>query len=157
MTIEDSVYDYIEAARDAAIEGDALYQAELHDTVYQTIQQDYGVRIGDCESQPSPLPGGLAMEEFDADLVVVCFARVAGPDKTDRRAARNQARGLMLAVAKLFYDDLSMGGRVRDALVGRCKRGWDSSTEDDEYAVVNIPLIVNRTGQQIDRFDRYER
>ena len=154
MTIEDAVFDYLGAAISAAPNGTALYQAELHGTVYEKIKKNFGVRVGDCESDVAPLAGGGAAEEFDASLIVVIFARVEGADKSARRPARNKAREMMLAVAKLFQDDPSMGGRVRDSLVGRCARGFDSLTNADEYAVVNMPLLVNMSGHQLDAESR---
>ena len=38
----------------------------------------------------------------------------------------------MLAVAKLFLADTTMGGRVRDVLLRRAARGFDSLTGADE-------------------------
>ena len=153
MTIEDAVHEVLATAIGTAAEGDPLYKAELHDTVYQTITQDYGVRVGDCESDLAPLAGGEEMGEFDAMLTIVCFARVEGADKTERKAARAKARSLMLAIAKILFNDPTLNGQVRDARVLRAKRGFDSITDADDYAVANLPLIVNETGQQID-FER---
>lgn len=148
MTIEDATLTLIQDAVDAAEEGDVLFEAEVRDD-YQTITKDYGVIIGDCTSDVAPLAGG-AMAEFDALLIVVCFARVVGSDKTERAGARNKARALMLAVAGLFTNDPMMGGEVRDSRVLRCRRGFDSITSADVYAVAHVPLVVNETGQQVD-------
>lgn len=148
MTIEDSTHDFIAEAVGAAEEGSAFFDAELHDTVY-TSMGEYGVRIGDCESDVAPLPGDEGMEEFDAELSLYCFARIAGEEKADRKAARNKARGLMLAVAGLFFDDTTMGGRVRDVLVRRCVRGYTDQGAD-VFAVAVVPLVVNGTGQLLE-------
>lgn len=148
MTPEDAIDEYLTAAAEAAAEGQLLFGAEVHDTVYSTIS-DFGFRLSDCESDPAPLPEGDGMDEFDAQLTLVCFSRVAGQDRTDRKAARDKARALMLAAAQLFFDDTTAGGRVRDVLVGRCRRGFDTEG-DDIYAVVNMPLTINGTGQLID-------
>jgi hypothetical protein len=149
VTIEDAIFEYVDAAVTAAQEGSALYLAELHGTVYESMTKDYGIRIGDCESDLAPLAGGEAMEEFDALVTIVIFWRVVGADKSARRPARDNARALALATAKLFFDDPTMGGRVRDSLVGTCVRGYDSIEGADEYAVVNMPLLVNMSGQQL--------
>ena len=149
MSIEDAIDEFIEEAINAAQAGDPLHGADLHDTVYLKITKDYGVRIGDCESSISLLPGGGA-EEFDADVTLVFYSRVIGQDKSQRKAARNQARSLALAVASLFLIDPSMGGRVRDCILGRLKRGYDSLADADSYAVGNLPLTVNFTGQQLE-------
>lgn len=148
MTIEDAALEFIQAAVAGAANDSPLYGAEVKDD-YQTIEKDFGVIIGDCTSDVAPKPGG-AMAEFDALLIVVCFARVVGSDKTERRDARNKARALMLAVAGLFNNDPMMNGQVRDSRVLRCRRGFDSITSADVYAVAHVPLIVNETGQQAD-------
>jgi hypothetical protein len=148
VTIEDAAEDFIQAAVDAAEEGNVLFQAEVKDD-YQTITKDYGVIVGDCTSDVAPLAGG-AMGEFDALLIMVCFARVVGSDKTERKAARNKARELMLAVAGLFTNDPMMNGQVRDSRVLRCRRGFDSITSADVYAVAHVPVVINETGQQTD-------
>ena len=148
MTIEDATLEFLQAAVDAAVEGDLLFGAEVKDD-YQTISKDYGFIIGDCNSVVAPKPGG-EMGEFDALLIIVCFARVVGSDKTERKDARNKARELMLVAAGLFSRDPMMGGKVRDSRVLRCRRGFDSITSADVYAVAHVPLIVNETGQQVD-------
>ncbi|HEV7374485.1 MAG TPA: hypothetical protein VGN95_07200 [Pyrinomonadaceae bacterium] len=150
MSIEDATLDFIQGAVDVAVEGDALFNAAVKDD-YQTIKddEDFGVIIGECTADLAPMPGG-AMAEWDALLTIVCFARVVGVDKTERKAARNKARELMLAVAGLFFGDPMMNGQVRDSQVLRCRRGFDSITRAEPYAVANLPLIVNSTGQQID-------
>lgn len=148
MTIEDATHEFISEAVEAAAEGSPLFGAELHDTVYTSIQE-YGVRIGDCESDVAPLPGGEGMEEFDAELALYCFARIAGEEKSDRKAARNKARGLMLAVAGLFFGNTTMGGRVSDVLVRRCVRGY-TDQGGDVFALAIVPLVVNGTGQLLE-------
>jgi hypothetical protein len=149
MTPEDAIVEMLEAAVAAAAQGTPLYQAEVQDTVYQQIEQDYGVRVGDCASQVAPSAGGEEMEEFDAQLTLVAYSRIAGTDKTDRKAARNDARALALAVAKLFFDDNTIGGNVRDARVMKMRRGYDSITGGETYAVANLDLLINETGQQL--------
>lgn len=151
-TIEDAVADFIREAVDAAAEGKTLHGAEVHDTVYTQIG-DYGYRVGDCTSDVAPVNGDEEgedddeqMDEWDARLTLVCFALVGGADQSDRKAARTKARKLMLAVCARFAKDTTAGGRLRDVLVGRCKRGFDLEG-DNVYAVANVPLHVNGTGQ----------
>jgi len=150
VTIEDAVHEFIQEAIEAAQDGDVLFNAELHDNAYLTITKDSGIRLGDCTSDAAPLPGGEEMAEFDAYLPICFFSRIEGTDKTDRKAARNKARALWFAVALLFHNDRTLGGRVRDIIMRRAVTGYDSITDGDFYAVVNLPLIVNSTGQQLE-------
>jgi hypothetical protein len=145
----------VEAATEADVDGDVLVGAALHDTVYGDISGDaFGVRIGDCDAECAPLPEGEGMEEFDARLRVVVFARVDGTETADRATARAKARALWLRVAGLFFDDTTMGGRVRDVLLRRAQRGFDEEG-GNLYAVVSMPLLVNGTGQLLDREESY--
>lgn len=150
---EDAAFDLIEAAIGTAVAGDVLYGAELLDNPDDNITQDYGVSIGECDGADiAPNRGGDEMDEFDAMFVLVAYARVAGTDKTDkaaRRSARGKARAIGLEVAKLFYKNRTMNGQVRNSRVLRGKRGFDSLESGEVYAVVNLPLIVNETGRQI--------
>jgi hypothetical protein len=150
--IEDRLHEFLQEAVDAAEEGHTLHGAENHDTVYTSIGE-FGYRIGDCNADVAPLPDGEGMDEFDARLFLICFARVAGQDKTERKAARAKARALHLAAGQLFFGDTTMGGRVGDVLMKRGRRGFDLEN-DDVYAVVNIPLLINGTGQLIDDEER---
>lgn len=150
MTPEDAIAEMFAAAVEAADEGTTLYKAEVQDTVYQAIKTDRGVRVGDCVSDVAPSFGGETVEEFDARVPLVCYSRVVGTDKTNRKAARDDARALALAVAKLFFDDPTIGGSVRDSRVLKMVRGFDSLAGADVYAVANLDLIINETGQQLE-------
>jgi hypothetical protein len=147
MSVEASTFAFLEEAVAGAAQGTALAGAELHDTTYEVIKTDYGVRIGDCVSEFAPLPGGDLVDEFDGLVTLICFARVVGPDKTHRHAAREKSLDISKAVAKLFLDDPSMNGRVRDSRVLWAARGYDSIGAEP-YAVCRLQMIVNETGQQ---------
>jgi hypothetical protein len=151
-TIEDVVEEFLQDAVDAADEDDTLHGAEVRDD-WQTITKDFGYIVGDCIANPAPIPGG-EMGEFDALLIVVSFARVVGQDKTERKAARRKARALYLRAAKMLGLNPQMNSTVRDSRILRCRRGFDSISSADVYAVVHMPLIVNETGQQVDEEGR---
>lgn len=157
--IEAHVYDFLEAEIAAINEAEeefgeddehsALFGAELHRHIYQKFddQSWFGLRIGNGESILAPNPGATEMEEFDGDVTLVTFARIKESDHSDVEVARTKAFALAKAVAKLFIDDdgVTMGGRVNDARVMRCPRGfdeWNSSL----YAVCNMPMLINDTG-----------
>ncbi|MBD0370326.1 MAG: hypothetical protein ICV60_05785 [Pyrinomonadaceae bacterium] len=153
MPPEDAAFDLLEASINGAVEGDVLYGAELLDNADDNITKDYGLSIGDCDGADiAPLRGGQGMEEYDAIFILVAFARVAGTDKSDktaRRAARAQARALGLEAAKVFHKNKTMNGQVKNSRILRGKRGFDSLESGEVYAVVNLPLIVNETGRQL--------
>ena len=147
MSVENDTFEFLEEAVAAVALDNALQGIEVHETVYQTIKTDRGVRVGNGESQLAPLPGGGAIEEFDCLLSLVCYSRVIGADKTDRVMARDQAMDIAKAVSMLFLTDPSMGGRVRDSRVLKARRGFDS-IGSQPFAVCELQMVVNETGQQ---------
>ena len=157
MPPEDAAFDLLETNINAAVEGTVLYGAELLDNPDDNITKDYGLSIGDCDGADiAPLRGGEGMEEFDAIFMLITYARVAGTDKADkvaRRAARAQARALGLEVAKVFHNNKTMNGQVKNSRVLRGTRGFDSLESGELYAVVNLPLIVNETGRQLQKHE----
>jgi hypothetical protein len=142
---EDLVFDFIEENANAAIAGEPLFEAELHDTLYRPIKKRYGIRVGDGDSELSPTPGGEELAEFNGVVPIVIYSAVTGPDRSDRKDARAKMMDVAKAVAKLFLDDPTMGGRVTDSRVKSCPRGWDSYN-DIPYSVANMVLLVNETG-----------
>ncbi len=153
-TIEDVVEEFLQGAVAAAVDGDVLFGAEVKDE-WSEIEADFGFIVGDCTASPAFAPGAV-MSEFDAVLIVVAFARVVGQDKSVRKPARQKARALYLKAAEIFGLDPQMNTSVRDSRIRRCRRGFDSISSADTYAVVHMPLIVNETGQDVDADGGYE-
>ncbi len=143
--IEDLVYDFLKETIDAAQSGEPLFGAELHDTVFRRIEKEYCIRVGDAESDLAPSPGADEELEFDGVVPLVILSVVSGPNRSDRKAARTRMIKLSKALAKLFHDDPTMGGRVNDSRVTRWPRGWDS-IESKPYSISNAVLLVNETG-----------
>lgn len=146
--IEVSVFEFLDAAvNDAAVES-PLEGIAVHDTVYRPIEknQPNGVRISDCVSTIAPEPGG-GMKEYDAELVLACFAKIEGADKKQRQDALKKVFEIQTAVIELLYSDGSLGGRVCDVLIRRSPRSFDVF-EGNPYAVAMIPLVVNPSGSE---------
>lgn len=144
--VEIALYDFLRESFDAASPGTDLFELELHDTIYQKIKTDNGVRIGEAESDWSPVGAG-ELKEFDAQLMVVCFSRIVGTDKTERQAALQKVFNIHRAVVGLIFQSPSLGGRVCDnTLILRAARGYDAISSDP-YAVVNQPLVFNLSGE----------
>jgi hypothetical protein len=146
--IEDLIYDFLAENIAAAPNDSPLFEAELHDTVYRVITQEYGIRIGDGSSELVPNPGATEIQEVNGVVPIVIFSVVTGADRADRKDARGRMIGLAKAVSKLFLDDPMMNGRVNDSRIKSAPRGWDS-IESKPYSVANMHLLVNETGGQL--------
>ena len=154
LAIEDRVLDFLEEeiealADDADPVVGVLFEAQLIDSPYATIEKEFGVAVDDADSEFAPTPGATDIEEFDGDVTLIIWSAITGNDRTQRRAARTKAIALTKAVAKLFLDDPTMGGRVNDARVLRCRRGW-AKIQTVNYSIMNVPLLVNETGVSVD-------
>lgn len=146
LAVEDRTIAYLQEQRDAIDEeADLLFELEILDSPYAKITKDYGVQVDDANSDLAPLPGGDELEEFDADLILIVYSRVDGPDYSDRKSARTRAIDLGKRLGQLFLSDPTMNGRVQDSRMLRCTRGW-ASIKSVPYAIVNVPLLVNETG-----------
>lgn len=135
------VFDFFTAAIAAAVSGDVLFGVQLHDTQWQTITKPKGIRISEAVSELAPGVDGV-WKEFDADLIVTCWVRVGGVDKTERQSALIELGKLQEKVTQLMFEDTTLGGRVCDLLINKAGRGYDVY-DGDPYAVVNIPVRIN--------------
>jgi|GEM_PF-3532568 len=140
------LYEYLAEQIDAAVCGDVLYKAELHDTPYQRITGDRGVRISEAVSEFAPGPE-MKPAEFDAAIIITCFSRVKGVEKTARQPALQDVFDLSAAVFALLTTDFTLGGRVCDLVVHESSRGYDTYN-GEPYAVSNIPITINPSGTQ---------
>ena len=143
MSVETGLYNTLETAIADAEEGDALFDAELHNTLYERITKEYGVRIGDANFDLSPAPGG-AIEEWDVLGMIQIFAQ-AGEDPAKQIAAREKVRALVIAVAQVLFDNVTLGGAVNDSRILGGQRGW-ANVQTVRHAVADLHLIANETG-----------
>lgn len=146
--IEELIFEFLEPVI-AAAQSDSnnpLYGVELHDTEYRPITDEHHdyVQIGSCDSELAPNPGATEMLEFDANVILICLAKVLGKERSDRHAARKRVVAITKAVAQLFCEDPTMGDRVNLCRVMRCPRDW-ASVNSNPYAVANVPLLVNES------------
>jgi hypothetical protein len=144
ISSEHQLYFFLQAAIGAALTDDPLHGIELHDTEHQVITRDRGLRIGDGRSQLAPRADGT-LGEFDAQVELTCFVRVAGSDKTERLSARDGVIELAAAVAARFFADQTLGGRVCDLQIGAIRREF-ASINGQPFALARVPLTINPTG-----------
>ncbi len=145
IPVEDLTEEFLEESIAAAPNGSLLKSIELRDTVFKKIEQDDGVAIGFGESDFSP-NGADEVQEYDAVVVLVCYSKILGTNKTERKEARRKAFQISRAVAKLFFDSPKMNGRVCKSRVLTAARGFDSFNSAP-YAVVNMPIVFNESGE----------
>lgn len=144
MSVETALYTVLAAAIAAAEPGDPLFEAEVHATLYERITKPFGVRIGDASFDLSPAPGG-AIEEFDILGMVQIFARADSDNPAVITAARERVREMVIAVAQLLFDDVTLGGEVNDSRILGGQRGW-ANVQTIRHSVAELHLIANETG-----------
>lgn len=139
------LFEFLTERIKAAASGDVLFEIELHDTVWQSITRESGIRISDVICEMAPEPGG-GMKEWDVHIELACFAKVEGNDKKQRQPAMLRAFQLQQAVCKLLVQYQDLNGRVCDVLVRRGSRGYDTF-DSNPYAVGSVPLVINPSGK----------
>lgn len=142
--VEILLFEFFDERIAAAVSGDGFLGLELHDTVYQSITKPDGIRISSCVSFPAQ--GASAEKEIDAEMVIVCYSKVLGKNKKDRRDALQKVFEIELAVINALDEDQTLGGRVCDILRKRTPRDYDV-LDGDPYAIANIPILINPSGQ----------
>lgn len=147
--VEILVYEFLEEEIAASATDSVLYSLELHDTIFQKIKTNRGVRISDCISTFSPY--GTDEKEYDAIVTLACFVRVEGKEKTNRQPALAAVFDIQKALYALFRAKSDLNSRVCDSLLQRGARGYDA-LDGEPFAVANIPLVINPTGASYTNF-----
>jgi hypothetical protein len=141
---EIQIFDFLTDKVAASVAGDIIYGIELHDTVYQAITKDRGVRVSDAVGDFSPGPE-MVEKEYDVFVELACFSRVGGQDVTARQPALIDVFNLQKEIYRIIREDSTLGGRVCDSLLIRGARGYDTF-DSEPYAVGNVRLIINPSG-----------
>jgi len=144
VSVETAIYTALAAAIAAAAEGEALFAAELHNTIYEPITKPFGLRVGDTNCDLAPGPGG-PVEEWDVLGMVQIFALVNGDTAEAQIAAREKVRALGLKTAEVLLADTTLGHTVNDSRILGGERGW-ANVQGSRYAAAHLHLIANETG-----------
>ena len=146
--VEILLFEFLQESVDAAVPEPVLYGIDVQDTVWRSItnEKPNGVRISDAVSTMRPDVGG-GLKEFDAELQLVCFAKVDGADLKERSSAMQRVYEIQQAITGLLLQDPELGDRVCDVDVERASRGFDTF-DGKPYAVAMIPLTINPTGYE---------
>lgn len=137
------MYEFLEEEIAASATDSVLYSLELHDTIFQKIRTNRGIRISDCVSTFSP--HGTDENEYDALVTLALFVRVEGKEKSNRQPALGAVFDIQKAVYALFRAKPDLNSRVCDSLLQRGGRGYDVM-DGEPFAVANVPLVINPMG-----------
>src|SRR5262245_53575413 len=121
--IEESVYQTIKNAIEAAEIDSPLRGAEIYATEYERINAAFGFQVGDVECEFAPRING-EIDEYNAAMNLKVFVRVGEVTPEKLAQSRTQLASLMRAVVKVFQDDPTLGNIVCDVRVENGKRGW---------------------------------
>jgi hypothetical protein len=141
------LYEFLRESFNALPQDHPLFEVELHDTVFQTIKTERGVRISEAVGDLSPGPE-MVVKEYDVLVILTCYSRVTGKEKTDRQPALIDVFAIQKAVYSLLIDDSTLGGRVCDSMLLKGGRGYDV-LEGEPYAVSNTPIVINPSGETL--------
>ena len=149
MSQKKHLYDFLTDLIAAAAINTPLQGVLLRFTPFEiTDEDDAGIHLSNVVSDPRLKSGGLA-EEYDARLVIVTYARIAGPERDERQAGYEKSNAMMRAVAAAIINDEGLGGRTCNARVGKQVDDFESLAADQIHAVNNLYVVLNSTGQEL--------
>lgn len=140
----DFLVDTIEGVTD---EEDPLYEAEILDSKSQKMTKDRGLVVSNASYELAPRQE-MEIDAFDAVVIIAFWSRVLGKEATQRQTARDEVYRMANYVAQKIFEDMSLGSRVCNSLLERATDGSRSVTST-EYAVINLPIILNPTGEAV--------
>lgn len=153
MSIESSTYSFLQERVAAAPAGSPRAGIEVLPDEFAEIRKEKGVRIGDMlTARVAPKRAYEGVEHLDCVLVLIVYRAVARADRQARQAYRDEVIALAEDLALLFFLEPDMRvlqtgeARVQNSrplLLPRTSDNLDGKT----YAVANIQLVVNETGQ----------
>lgn len=144
------LFDFLTEQINALVGDEVLCGVELHDTVYQPIgKANRLVRVSEAVGDLSPGPE-MVVREYDVQLMLVIASRVEGKDKEDRQPALVDVFQMQKALYSLIIGDSTLGARVCDSVIGRGPRGYDV-LDGEPFAVANMPLVINPSGETLRR------
>lgn len=144
------VFDFAEELIAAADANSELYDdddIEALDSKFQAITTNRGIVISNSEFDLAPTSADVGF--YDSLIIVGFFVRIPGTDTTERKATRDRCFEMAREFADAIFTDQTLGGRVCDCLVRRAVNG-DTSETSDSYSVINLPIILNPTGDAVD-------
>jgi hypothetical protein len=138
------LFDFLAGELEAALPESPLFDLELHDTIFQSITRDRGLRISEAVGDFSPGPENEE-KEYDVLVILVCFSRVKGQEDTLRQPALVDVFQIQKQIYSLLRLKSTLGDRVCDSLLKRGSRGYEM-LNGEAYAVANVPLVINPSG-----------
>lgn len=139
--IEESIYQTLKNAANAAATDSPIHGAEIYATEYERINASFGFQVGDIECEFAPRISG-EIDEYNAMMNLKAFVKVGEATSEKLIQARTHLAELMRSVVKIFQDDQNLGNTVCDIRVENGKRGW-GKVESARYAVGIIVLRIN--------------
>lgn len=137
------LYEFLSETVAAAANGSVLKDAQVLDSKDQKIDAEIGKGMVVSNSEFLIGPTSVDDDEFyDALLIIGFYWRVPSADWTERRESRDKCFQLAFETARKMFEDDTLGGRVCDSRVLPAVDGSDNSTAD-EYAIINLPVILN--------------
>lgn len=143
------VKEFVHSLIEAAAEGDTLYGLALTDNPFDKLDSTRGVIISNAEWDFSPT-SEETLKVYDVLIGLAIYARVDGPDKISRDAARDDCFEIADTLARGFFADPTLGSQFCDSKVGRAVDGY-RNISSASYAVINLPLMINPTGNTVDQ------
>ena len=147
MSLENAVYEFIQAQVDASSPNSAISNSLVHaDTYEEILKGSKWIRVDDVmRSEPSVLPNNTSIREFNAFLEVQCVVKPNSQSLIDRREARYSATAMANALTLLIFNNQNLNdtnGFICDCVVKQKRNEW-RKVGQVKHAVSFLLLQIN--------------
>jgi hypothetical protein len=148
MSMRSLVFDFLKAEIEAIEdESDLLFGSQILEDQYKEMTKDKGIRVGKLlKARPAPNSGQTGIEFSDVLIVLIVFVRIERGQKQERAPYSEKSFAIAERLALLIFDNPTLGERVNSARPIDMPELMDD-TDNSPYAVTNIFLLINETGQ----------
>lgn len=140
------VYEFAKEMVDAAAADTILKDADVLDSANQEISADKGIVVSNSEFDLAPKQEN-EIGIYDGLVIIGFYYRIPGADLSERKEARDKCFQMAVSLSEKIYADMSLGNRVCDCLPLSATDGM-KSVSSDSFAIINLPIILNPTGER---------
>ncbi len=144
MISRDAIYDYLEPIIDNAVDGDALYGAEIYPNVHTSVDKATKIIRVQCFAGQFVMSEEECRQEANVQTTIQCWVMPASTDDT----ALDDAMDTSLDMAKdvftaLAGDNTGLGGKVADSYFDEFETGF-ANLGSTRRGVTYLDGIINR-------------
>lgn len=143
MITRNALYDFVEALIDAAVDGDALFDAVSFRNLRGSVNEAPKVVRVECIAGELNLSAEAKRKELNVEGTVQCWVQPATAEETDLDDAMDAAFDMAQAIHGAIANDPSLSGAVCDAQFREFETGY-ANLGAARRGVTYLDGVINR-------------